>query len=154
MFNTTPGERPTNHRGNQVSILAADLVVTGVVASEGTIEVHGTVDGEIAAATINIGQSGQIKGKVQAGQLDVQGNVSGQVAVGTLTLRAASTLEADCQSNRLVIENGATVQGRFNRPGENKTPVLPEPVVTTEAAGPLDPKVDEAIEPAFEPKGA
>lgn len=152
MFNTTPGERPTNSRGNQVSILAADLVVTGVIASEGSIEVHGTVEGEIAASTVSIGQDGQMKGKVQAGQLDVQGQVSGQVAVGTLTLRAASSLDADCQSNRLVIESGATVQGRFSRPGERQTPSLPKPAAALEAPGPLDPKSDAPLESTFEPK--
>ncbi len=108
-------ERSTAGRGGHVSVLAADLVVTGVVASEGTIELHGNVDGELAAATLIIGNEGRMKGKVQAGQVDLRGEMEGAVACGALTLRAAARLHADVQCARLVIESGAEVEGRFSR---------------------------------------
>jgi cytoskeletal protein CcmA (bactofilin family) len=109
-------ERSTTGRGGHVSVLASDLVVTGVVASEGTIELHGHVDGELAAATLIIGNEGRMKGKVQAGQVDLRGEMEGAIACGALTLRAAARLNADVQSARLVIESGAEVEGRFSRP--------------------------------------
>ena len=109
-------ERSTTGRGGHISVLASDLVVTGVVASEGTIELHGHVEGELAAATLIIGNEGRMKGKVQAGQVDLRGEMEGAVACGALTLRAAARLNADVQSARLVIESGAEVEGRFSRP--------------------------------------
>lgn len=109
-------ERGSTGRGGLVSVLASDLVVTGTVASEGTIELHGNVDGELAAATLVIGNEGRMKGKVQAGQVDLRGEMEGAVTCGALTLRAAARMHADVQSARLVIESGAEVEGRFSRP--------------------------------------
>lgn len=136
-------ERGSTGRGGLVSVLASDLVVTGTVASEGTIELHGNVDGELAAATLVIGNEGRMKGKVQAGQVDLRGEMEGAVTCGTLTLRAAARMHADVQSARLVIESGAEVEGRFSRPAAapqaqpqpapTQAPAAAEPAPATEA---------------------
>ena len=129
----------TTGRGGLVSVLASDLVVTGVVASEGTIELHGNVDGELAAATLVIGNEGRMKGKVQAGQVDLRGEMEGAIACGTLTLRAAARMHADVQSVRLVIESGAEVEGRFTRPA-------PQPQAAPAPSAP--PPAEAVAEPA------
>lgn len=152
MFSKTQDERSTSGRGGQVSVLAADLVVTGVIASEGTIELHGTVDGELAAATLVIGNEGRMKGKVQAGQLDVRGEMEGAVACGALTLRAAARLHADCQSSKLVIESGAEVEGSFSRPPQPAAPPAPAPKATIEAPAPVA-TVDAAADAPSEDAG-
>lgn len=139
MFSKTHDDRPATGRGGQVSVLAPDLVITGVIASEGTIELHGNVDGELAAATLVVGNEGRMKGKVQAGQVDVRGEMDGSVSCGSLTLRAAARLHADCQSSRLVIESGAEVEGRFARP--------PAPPQAAPAAPPAAPRAPEPEPP-------
>jgi cytoskeletal protein CcmA (bactofilin family) len=136
-------ERGSTGRGGLVSVLASDLVVTGTVASEGTIELHGNVDGELAAATLVIGNEGRMKGKVQAGQVDLRGEMEGAVTCGALTLRAAARMHADVQSARLVIESGAEVEGRFSRPAPapqaapadpaDPAPLVAEPAPAAEA---------------------
>ena len=130
-------------RGGLVSVLASDLVVTGVIASEGTIELHGNVDGELAAATLVIGNEGRMKGKVQAGQVDLRGEMEGAIACGSLTLRAAARMHADVQSGRLVIESGAEVEGRFTRPAPQPQPAAPPPVAASAPAEPA-PAADPA----------
>lgn len=131
-------ERSTTGRGGLVSVLASDLLVTGVVASEGTIELHGRVDGELAASSLVIGNEGRMKGKVQAGQVDLRGELEGAVSCGTLTLRAAARMKADAQSARLVIESGAEVEGRFTRPAPATPPAAkaPAPAAAPAAAEP------------------
>lgn len=143
MFSKTQTERGPAGNGGQVSVLASDLVVTGVVASEGTIELHGTVDGEVAASALVIGNEGRMKGKVQAGQVDLRGEIEGSIACSALTLRAAAKLLADVQSANLVIESGAEVQGRFSRPGPTA------PGATYEAPAPLAAPEPAEVEPAF-----
>lgn len=138
MFSKTHDDRPATGRGGQVSVLAPDLVITGVIASEGTIELHGNVDGELAAATLVVGNEGRMKGKVQAGQVDVRGEMDGSVSCGSLTLRAAARLHADCQSSRLVIESGAEVEGRFARP-----PAPPQAAPATPPAAPRAPEPEQ-----------
>lgn len=129
-------ERSTTGRGGHVSVLASDLVITGVVASEGTIELHGNVDGELAAATLVIGNEGRMKGRVQAGQVDLRGEMEGSIACGALTLRAAARLHADVQSSRLVIESGAEVEGRFTRPAPPPAAAEPAAAVAPPAPAP------------------
>lgn len=124
MFSKSQDDRSPATRTGQVSVLASDLIITGVVASEGSIDLHGQVDGELAASVLTVGSDGLLKGRVQAGQMDVFGRVEGAVTCASLTLRQQAQLQADVQSPRLVIEAGAEVQGRFSRP---PAPVMPQP---------------------------
>ncbi|MDR5655018.1 bactofilin family protein [Ruixingdingia sedimenti] len=124
----------------QRSVLAADLRVTGIVASEGLIEVHGIIDGEVTAQSVLIGHDGEVSGKVTAGQVEVRGRIKGEVSTVRLTLRAAAQLDADVMAEVLLIESGAQVQGNFSRP----VPQLPPP----EAAEPEPPAAEP---PAAEP---
>lgn len=117
---TRPAPAPAS--AGLVSVLATDLVITGKVMSEGTVELHGQIDGELAATNVVIGHDGRMQGRVQAGQVDLRGRMDGQIDSGSLTLRATARLRADTISARLVIEAGAEVEGRFTRPA----PVAPQ----------------------------
>lgn len=128
MFSKTQDDRGHGAGPGQVSVLASDLIITGVVASEGTIELHGAIDGEMSAAFVVIGHDGRMKGRVQAGQVELRGELDGAVTCGALTLRAQARLHADAQSSRLIIESGAEVEGRFSRPAPAPRPAEPEPV--------------------------
>lgn len=148
MASKTQDERGAAGYGGQVSVLASDLVVTGVVASEGTVELHGNVDGEIAASVLTIGNEGHMKGKVQAGQVDLRGELEGAVICSTLTLRAAARLHADVQAASLVIETGADVEGRFTRP----SPANPPARASTPVAPPVAPEptaYDDTAQPSL-----
>lgn len=142
MFSKTQDDRSHGGGSGQVSVLASDLVITGVVSSEGTVELHGNIDGEMAAAYVVIGHDGRMKGKVQAGQVELRGEMDGAINCGALTLRAQARMRADVHSNRLVIESGAEVEGRFSRPtpapGARVEPSVSVPTETgapSEAAG-------------------
>lgn len=142
MFSKTQDDRSHGGGSGQVSVLASDLVITGVVTSEGTIELHGNIDGEMSAAYVVIGADGRMKGKVHAGQVELRGEMDGAINCGALTLRSQARMRADVHSTRLVIESGAEVEGRFSRPAP-ATPARPET-----AAAPA--QTTQAIEPAAE----
>lgn len=132
--------------GSVGSVLSADLRVTGIIATEGSLEVHGSVDGEIAASTLVIGNDGAVSGKVQAGQAELRGQLSGEIACNTLTLRAAARMTADATCGVLVIESGAEVEGRFARPAPP-----PAPAPAAKAAAPSTP-AGKDDKPAADPK--
>ncbi|MFN3936445.1 MAG: polymer-forming cytoskeletal protein [Gemmobacter sp.] len=100
----------------QKSVLAADLRITGVVATEGSLEIHGAVEGEVAAAALVVGHDGTVGGKVRAGQAELLGQMNGEIVCDTLVLRGAARMQADATCKTLVIESGAEVEGRFSRP--------------------------------------
>jgi cytoskeletal protein CcmA (bactofilin family) len=158
MFSKTPDDRPsTDKRGPEPSgragsglksVLASDLRVDGIVATEGTLEVHGRIDGEVAADILLVGDDGVISGKVRASQADLRGRLDGEVVSQRLTLRAAARMEADATCEVLVIEAGAQVQGSFSRPEPPPPPAPPAPppaAAAPQAAKPAAPA------PAAEP---
>ncbi|MCV6584612.1 MAG: polymer-forming cytoskeletal protein, partial [Marinibacterium sp.] len=57
---TTPKAKPP------ASLLSSDLHVTGNVKTTGDIQVEGTVEGDIRAHLLTIGESATIKGEVTA----------------------------------------------------------------------------------------
>lgn len=126
--------------GGQVSVLASDLVINGVVASEGTVELHGQIDGEVAAGILVIGEDGKLTGKVQAGQVELRGRLEGNAVCAAISLRTAAVLVADVQSDKVIIETGAQVEGRFSRPKSNASIANPIP-----PAAPPAPEADPAL---------
>lgn len=122
-MNTKPHDGGTSAK---TSVLASDLVVTGIIATEGALEIHGTVEGEVAADSMSIGQGGTVKGKARANRADIRGTLSGDLVCSDLMLRNSADLQADTTCSSLTVETGAKVQGLFKRP-EPPKPAAPEP---------------------------
>lgn len=97
------------------SVIAADVRFTGDLVSGGTVEILGEVTGTIQARTVIIGAEGSVQGAIGGETVDIRGRMQGKIASGTLALRGAALVQADCSYLSLTIENGATVEGRFNR---------------------------------------
>lgn len=101
--------------GTRRSILAADLVVEGDVASTGPVDVQGRVAGQVKAPEIMIATTGTIDGTAVARDLSVQGNISGAVEAYSVLLSASAVVRADVTHERLAIESGAQIEGRLKR---------------------------------------
>ena len=101
---------------NTRSVLASDLKIMGDVTSTGTVEVHGEVEGTLAAHTLTIAPEGAVNGQVAADSVEVKGRLDGRVDSATFTLRASAQVAADVSYNTLVIESGAQIEGRFSKP--------------------------------------
>jgi cytoskeletal protein CcmA (bactofilin family) len=113
-MNTRPPEGAATSA--KTSVLAADLVVTGIIATEGALEIHGKVEGEVAADALVVGQTGSVTGKARANRADIRGTLNGDLACTDLMLRASADLQADTTCVSLTVETGAKVQGMFKRP--------------------------------------
>lgn len=141
------GLRDPSRGGNgQKSVLASDITVSGIIATEGALEVHGVVDGEIAATTLVVGHEGSVAGSVRAGQADIRGRLSGDISTASLTLRAAAQMKADASCETLIIESGAWVEGQFSRPEPPPAPEkpAPQPAAAAKPAAPAEAKADDA----------
>jgi cytoskeletal protein CcmA (bactofilin family) len=98
------------------SVLGADLKITGEIASTGSVEILGEIDGNITANGLIIGQEGRVKGSITAHTVEVKGRLDGKVTCETFTLRSSSTVKADITTTGIVIESGAQIDGRFLKP--------------------------------------
>src|SRR5210317_2097425 len=97
------------------SILSADLHVTGNMKTTGDIQVEGTVEGDIRAHLLTIGESATIKGEVIADDVVINGRIVGRVRGLKVRLTATARVEGDIIHKTIAIESGAHFEGSVQR---------------------------------------
>lgn len=97
------------------SILSADLTVTGSIVSEGEVQLDGTVEGDVRAGSLTIGEEATVKGQVICETVVVRGRVEGSVRARQVQLAATARVEGDVIHASLAIESGAYFDGHCKR---------------------------------------
>ena len=97
------------------SILSADLHVTGNMKTTGDIQVEGTVEGDIRAHLLTIGESATIKGEVIADDVVINGRIVGRVRGLKVRLTSTARVEGDIIHKTIAIESGAHFEGSVQR---------------------------------------
>lgn len=116
------------------SILSPDLHITGDLKTTGDIQVEGTVEGNIRAHLLTIGESATIRGEVTADDVIINGRIVGRVRGLKVRLTASARVEGDIIHKTIAIESGAHFEGSVQRqedplnPGRNtKSAAAPTP---------------------------
>lgn len=97
------------------SVLSPDLTVTGNIQTQGDIQVEGTVEGDIRAHQLTIGETATIKGEIVADDVVVHGRVIGRVRGLKVRLSASARVEGDIIHKTIAIESGAHFEGSVQR---------------------------------------
>ena len=97
------------------SVLSADLHITGNLKTTGDIQVEGTVEGDIRAHLLTIGESATIKGEVIADDVVINGRIVGRVRGLKVRLTATARVEGDIIHKTIAIESGAHFEGSVQR---------------------------------------
>lgn len=125
---TTSDFKPTPAKPKaSPSILSNDLHITGNVKTTGDIQVEGTVEGDIRAHLLTVGETATIKGEVIADDVVVNGRIVGRVRGLKVRLTATARVEGDIIHKTIAIESGAHFEGSVQRQedplsGKSKTP--------------------------------
>ena len=133
---TTSDFKPTPAKPKAApSILSNDLHITGNVKTTGDIQVEGTVEGDIRAHLLTVGETATIKGEVIADDVVVNGRIVGRVRGLKVRLTATARVEGDIIHKTIAIESGAHFEGSVQRQddplsGKSKTPSPPSPATT------------------------
>lgn len=106
---------PTARPKAPTSVLASDLSITGDVRSSGDIQIEGTIDGDVRAQVLIVGESATVKGEVVAEEVVVHGRVVGRVRGARIRLSASARVEGDLVHKTLAIESGAQFEGSVHR---------------------------------------
>ncbi|NNK15512.1 MAG: polymer-forming cytoskeletal protein [Sulfitobacter sp.] len=104
------------------SLLSADLHVTGNMKTTGDIQVEGTVEGDIRAHLLTIGESATIKGEVIADDVVINGRIVGRVRGLKVRLTSTARVEGDIIHKTIAIESGAHFEGSVQRQDDPLNP--------------------------------
>ena len=118
------------------SILSADLTVVGNLKTSGDIQVEGTVEGDIRAHLLTVGESATIRGEILADDIVVNGRVIGRVRGLKVRLTATARVEGDIIHKTIAIESGAHFEGSVQRqedPLATGRTALPPPAAAAES---------------------
>ncbi|MBI1171221.1 polymer-forming cytoskeletal protein [bacterium] len=129
---TTMDYTPTAPKGKSgPSILSADLTIVGNMKTSGDIQVEGTVEGDIRAHLLTVGESATIRGEIVADDIVVNGRVIGRVRGLKVRLTSSARVEGDIIHKTIAIESGAHFEGSVQRqedPLANGRTALPPPM--------------------------
>lgn len=135
MFNktTTTRQHPSGSdfaMGNAAnSVLGSDLTVVGNLTAKSDIHIDGSVEGDIACASLVQGESSTVRGNVQADTARLSGTVHGSINARELVILRTARIYGDVHYDALTIEQGAQVDGRFSPRGH----ATPETTVTEDS---------------------
>ncbi len=122
------------------SVLSADLTIVGNIKTTGDIQIEGTVEGDIRAHLLTVGEGATVKGEVVADDVVVNGRVVGRVRGLKVRLTSTARVEGDIIHKTIAIESGAHFEGSVQRQEDplqgNQTRAIPAP--KADRAGPAD----------------
>ncbi|MGJ8546782.1 MAG: bactofilin family protein [Sulfitobacter sp.] len=104
------------------SSLSADLHVIGNMKTTGDINVEGTVEGDIRAHLLTVGETATIKGEVVADDVVVNGRIVGRVRGLKVRLTSTARVEGDIIHKTIAIESGAHFEGSVQRQDDPLNP--------------------------------
>lgn len=125
------------------SVLSSDLTVVGNLKTSGDIQIEGTVEGDIRAHLLTVGETAMIKGEVIADDVVVNGRVVGRVRGLKVRLTSTARVEGDIIHKTIAIESGAHFEGSVQR--------ADDPLSIGSKAGGAKPQPAKAPEPAAAP---
>jgi cytoskeletal protein CcmA (bactofilin family) len=89
--------------------------VVGNLRTTGDIQVEGTVEGDIRAHLLTVGESATIRGEIVADDIVVNGRVIGRVRGLKVRLTSTARVEGDIIHKTIAIESGAHFEGSVQR---------------------------------------
>ncbi len=114
---------PTAPKGKAgASVLSSDLTVVGNLRTTGDIQVEGTVEGDIRAHLLTVGESATIRGEIVADDIVVNGRVIGRVRGSPSNRAPISRARSSARKTRW-----PTVAAPVARSGWTPLPLLQTP---------------------------
>src|SRR6056297_1109919 len=97
------------------SVLSSDLTITGNLKTSGDIQVEGTIEGDIRAHLLTVGEGATIRGECIADDVVVNGRIVGRVRGLKVRLTSTARVEGDIIHKTIAIESGAHFEGSVQR---------------------------------------
>ncbi|MCH4894135.1 MULTISPECIES: bactofilin family protein [unclassified Sphingomonas] len=106
----------TSRKGG-LSIIGADMVVTGNLTATADLHIDGRIEGDVACAMLIQGADSHIVGAVAADSARIAGAIEGAVRVRELIVERSARIVGDVEYESITIEQGGHVDGRMRHLG-------------------------------------
>jgi len=93
------------------SVISHQLSVHGDFSSTGDILIDGTVEGDVTAKVLAVGEGGSIKGAITADSVTIAGTVNGQIRAKIVSLSRTARVQGEIWNESISIEQGARFEG-------------------------------------------
>ena len=113
--------RPAN---STFSVIGADVVIRGNIEASADLHIDGRVIGDIACASLVMGESSNVEGEIVAESARISGSVVGTLRVRDLVVLRGANVEGDVSYETISIEQGAAVNGRFAPRSAGLAPII------------------------------
>ena len=101
------------------SLISPSLRIVANLRSQGEVQIDGTVDGDVLANTLIIGEKGTINGESVADDVVVRGRVNGRIRAGKVQLAKSALVVGQSGTNfcpsTLVLLSSAIANTQTNR---------------------------------------
>lgn len=92
------------------------VVLSGKIVQAQKVIIHGTVDAEINAKSVEVVAEGSLTGTTIATDLSISGEFKGSAEItGKLTIARGGSLEGDVSYGELTVESGGVLVGDISR---------------------------------------
>jgi cytoskeletal protein CcmA (bactofilin family) len=109
------GEHKVAAERKQISVIGADIVITGNIEASVDLHIDGKVIGDVRCATLILGESSSVMGRVYAARLKVSGTLEGVVETKDLAVEASAHVKGEITYERLRVANGGVLEGTITR---------------------------------------
>lgn len=97
------------------SVIAPDLKVIGNLMTDGDLQIEGTVEGDVQARMLVVGNNAHVKGEIRSTDVTVNGKVTGRIRGQKVRLSATARVDGDIVHSSLAMEEGADFEGSIHR---------------------------------------
>jgi cytoskeletal protein CcmA (bactofilin family) len=103
MFKGNKKVSDSTPKGARSTFIAKEIEVTGNFKGEGSVQVEGTLHGDITVTSVVIGEKGTINGTITATNVIVNGKLNGSVFCDTLEIMSNGHIANDIKVKQLLI---------------------------------------------------
>jgi cytoskeletal protein CcmA (bactofilin family) len=106
-------KNPAQQEVSQPSAISSNLFIHGNIITPGEVRIDGTIEGDIEATKITVGEKGSITGNINADTIDVHGDITSRI----INLKATAHVIGDTTHEVISIDKGACLDGKFKGTG-------------------------------------
>ncbi len=134
VMNTASSFRPDQEN---VVYIGAGVTLKGEISVPDLIVVDGTVEGDVTARVVCVGQTGVIRGNIAATEADISGWITDHIEIKQLLIvRATGRVEGRVMYGEIELEKGAVVTGDLSATDDYRAVAKPGAQAKSAAAEP------------------